>query len=88
MVISGFAFLLLGVIRVAGFYFQSTNKIGAASTLIYGDSFFALPLCLFVLPVFWGMDGVWLAMPVSRVILFAMLCWFWFGGKRHGNRIA
>ena len=88
MVISGFAFLLLGVIRVAGFYFQSTNKIGASSTLIYGDSFFALPLCLFVLPVFWGMDGVWLAMPVSRVILFVMLCWFWFGGKRHGNRIA
>ena len=76
------AFLLLGVIRVAGFYYQSTGKIGSSSLLIYGDAFFALPLCLFLLPLRLGMDGVWLAMPVSRVILFAMLCYLWFGKRR------
>ena len=82
VLLSSPAFLLLGVIRVAGFYYQSTGKIADASLLIYGDSFFALPLCLFLLPVWFGMDGVWLAMPVSRVILFAILCYLWFGKRR------
>lgn len=82
VLLSSPAFLLLGVIRVAGFYYQSTGKIGSSSLLIYGDAFFALPLCLFLLPLRLGMDGVWLAMPVSRVILFAMLCYLWFGKRR------
>ena len=82
ILLSSPAFILLGVVRVAGFYYQSTGKITASSLLIYGDAFFALPLCLFVLPIWLGMDGFWLAMPVSRVILFAMLCWLWFGKNR------
>ena len=82
VLLSSTAFLLLGVIRVAGFYYQSTGSIGKASLLIYGDSFFALPLCLFILPEWFGMDGIWLAMPVSRVILFLLLCYLWFGNCR------
>lgn len=82
VLLSSPAFVLLGVVRVAGFYYQSTGKIADASLLIYGDAFFALPLCLFALPIWLGMDGVWLAMPLSRVILFAMLCCLWFGKKR------
>ncbi len=82
VVLSAAAFLLLGVIRVAGFYYQSTGKILDSSLLIYGDAFFALPLCLFTLPIWLGMNGVWLAMPVSRLILFAMLLYLWFGKRR------
>lgn len=82
VLLSSTAFLLLGVIRVGGYYYQSTGKILDASLLIYGDAFFALPLCLFLLPIWFGMDGVWLAMPVSRIPLFAALCWLWFGKKR------
>lgn len=82
LIISSTAFVLLGVIRVAGYYYQATGKILASSLLIYGDGFFALPLCLFTLPLAYGMDGVWLAMPVSRVMLFIFVCWLWFGKKR------
>ena len=71
------AFLLLGVIRVASYYYQATEQIVRANILIYGDACFALPLCLFVLPLWFGMDGVWGAMPVSRVILFVILCGLW-----------
>ena len=39
------AFLLLGVIRVAAFYYQSTGNMIKSSWLIYGDSFLALPIC-------------------------------------------
>ena len=81
LILSAPAFILLGVIRVAGYYFQATGNIAKASALIYGDSFFALPLCLFVLPIAFGINGVWLAMPISRVILFAMLLYFWFWKK-------
>lgn len=87
VLLSSTAFILLGVIRVAGFYYQSTGKIGRASLLIYGDAFFALPLCLFTLPIWFGMNGVWLAMPVSRVILFALLCWLWFDKHEKGAYI-
>jgi putative MATE family efflux protein len=73
ILMSSSAFVLLGVIRVAAYYYQSTERIAASSLLIYGDAFFALPLCLFTLPLWFGMDGIWLAMPASRLILFAML---------------
>ena len=81
LIISSTAFVLLGVIRVAGCYYQSTNNILASSLLIYGDSFFALPICLFFLPLYFGLNGVWLAMPISRLILFAILLWLWYGNK-------
>lgn len=81
LIISSTAFVLLGVIRVAGCYYQSTNNIWASSLLIYGDSFFALPLCLFILPLYFGLNGVWLAMPISRIILFVFLLWLWYKDK-------
>lgn len=84
LIISSTAFVLLGVVRVAGYYYQATGKVRDSSLLIYGDAFFALPLCLFTLPRWLGLDGVWLAMPVSRVILFAFVCWLWFG-KKNGD---
>ena len=82
LVISSTAFVLLGVIRVAGYYYQATGKITDSSLLIYGDAFVALPLCLFALPLWFGLDGVWLAMPVSRVLLFLFVCYLWFGRKK------
>ncbi len=82
--ISSTAFILLGVIRVTGFYYQSTGKLKTATLLIYGDSLAVLPLCLIVLPSFFGMDGIWLAMPVSRLLLFGGVLYLWFG-KRIGR---
>ena len=74
------SFLFVGVIQVAASYYQSTNKIFYSSLLIYGDTFCVLPLCLFILPLYFGLDGVWLALPVSRVVLFLFLMLMW--GKR------
>lgn len=82
LVLSSTAFLLLGVVRVAGYYYQSTGKIIYSSILIYGDAFAALPLCLFILPIFCGLDGVWLSMPVSRLLLFLLALYFWYGKRK------
>ena len=86
LVLSAPAFLLLGVIRVAAYYYQSTGKTLDSSLLIYGDSFVVLPLCLFTLPQLWGMDGVWLSMPISRVLLFGVLLYLWYGKKARQSR--
>lgn len=71
------SFLFYGIIQVAASYYQATNKILYSSLLIYGDTFFMLPLCLFTLPLVLGLDGVWLSLPVSRILLFIglMFCW-------------
>lgn len=82
ILLSAPAFLLLGVIRVAAFYYQSTGNLAKSSWLIYGDAFLVLPLCIFTLPWWFGMDGVWLAMPVSRILLMGMVLYFWFGMNR------
>ncbi len=82
VLVSSTAFLFLGIIRVASYYYQSTEQIVKSSILIYGDGFFALPLCLFALPVWFSIDGVWAAMPVSRVILFVMLILIWRFGRQ------
>ena len=74
------SFLFYGIIQVAASYYQATNKILFSSLLIYGDTFFMLPLCLFTLPIWFGLDGVWLSLPVSRVLLFLVLVCMW--GKR------
>ena len=63
LLISAPTFLLLGVVRVGSYYFQSSGRLAAASVLIYGDTCLALPLCLFILPLWLGIDGVWAAMP-------------------------
>lgn len=86
ILLSAPAFLLLGVIRVAAFYYQSTGSIARASWLIYGDSFLALPLCIFTLPLWFGMNGVWLAMPISRILLMGILLYFWFGAGSRGKQ--
>ena len=86
ILLSAPAFLLLGVIRVAAFYYQSTGNIVKSSWLIYGDSFLALPICIFSLPLWLGMNGVWLAMPVSRLLLMGLLLYFWFGSPRRNER--
>ena len=81
LAISACMFLVFGLVRVAGYYYQATGKIRQANMLIYGDAFVALPLCLFTLPMFFGLDGVWMAMPASRLLLFMLVCWFWWGDK-------
>ena len=78
--ICAWSFLFYGIIQVAASYYQATNKIFYSSLLIYGDTFFMLPLCLFTLPIWFGLNGVWLALPVSRVLMLLGLMIMW--GKR------
>lgn len=79
-------FPLVGVQMVIGNFFQS---IGHAGKSIFQSMtrqlLFLLPAVL-ILPRFWGLDGVWLAIPVSDGIAFfvsaAMLWWLVYHIKK------
>lgn len=59
--IIAFAFLFLPVVKVSSAYFYSIGKTKYATLLIYGDTFFAMPLCLIVFPMIFKINGVWLS---------------------------
>ncbi len=70
-------FPFLGIAKVCASYFQAVGKMGNASLLTYGDPFILLPAALWTLPIFFGLDGVWLAMPAANIALFALFIIMW-----------
>lgn len=57
----------LAVLRVATSYFYATQKQTPAQFLIYGEPVILLLLVMFVLPRFLGINGVWLAVPITQI---------------------
>ncbi|MDD3155831.1 MAG: hypothetical protein PHS41_13310, partial [Victivallaceae bacterium] len=64
-------------LKVSESYFQSMNRTGTAAFLIYFDSFIIFPLCLIILPEFLGLNGVWAAMPISKLVIFILAVEIW-----------
>ena len=65
------AFPLVGAQMVIGNFFQSIGHAGKSIFLsVTRQMLFLIPL-LAVLPQWWGLDGVWLSMPISDSISFA-----------------
>ncbi len=79
LLISALVYPMLGIQKVAEAYFQAMDRPIAASLLIYLDCCALLPACLIVLPHFWGVDGIWAAMPVSKLLLLGVTfgCYLW-----------
>lgn len=61
-------YLFVGISRITTSYFYATEKNRFASILIYGE-----PLCLLlfltVFPRLWGIEGTWLAIPLSQICM-------------------
>lgn len=67
----------LGVAKVGASYFQSVGNLRNASFLTYGDPFVLLPFFLWTLPYFFGIDGVWMAMPFANAALAGIFMLMW-----------
>lgn len=59
---------LYGLTKPAISYFYATQKLKRSSFLVYGEVALTI-FIIFILPIFLGIDGVWLAMPLVQVIL-------------------
>ncbi|MGL4829091.1 MAG: MATE family efflux transporter, partial [Vibrio sp.] len=63
-----FAMYLDGFLVVSAAYYQSTNRGGKAMFITVGNMSIMLPF-LFILPKFFGLSGVWIALPISNIVL-------------------
>ncbi|MBO7067820.1 MAG: MATE family efflux transporter [Bacteroidaceae bacterium] len=58
-------FPIIGFQMVTGNFFQSIEQAGKSIYLSLTRQLIFLVPCLIVLPRFWGLDGVWISLPVS-----------------------
>lgn len=72
-----FALFLDGFLVVAAAYYQAVNRGSRAMFVTVGNMVVQLPF-LYLLPKIWGVNGIWLAFPISNVALslvVALILW-------------
>ncbi len=67
-----FGLFLDGFIVLASVYFMSVNQAGKALTISVSNMLIQLPF-LYLLPKWLGVDGVWMAVPLSNIALTAIV---------------
>ncbi|OAN11715.1 MATE family efflux transporter [Photobacterium jeanii] len=67
-----FALFLDGFLVIAGAYYQAIGKGGKSLFVTIGNMAVQLPF-LFLLPLFMGANGVWLALPLSNIALTSVV---------------
>lgn len=78
MMIFMISFFFSGINAITSFYFTSIGNALASALISLARGLVVLLLCIFVLPAYWGMTGVWLAAPVTEavtlVISIVLIC--------------
>ncbi|HIW53419.1 MAG TPA: polysaccharide biosynthesis C-terminal domain-containing protein [Candidatus Ruthenibacterium merdigallinarum] len=64
---------LWGVVRLFSSCFYAAGRTKLSLAFIFGDPLAVSPLCLYALPVWFSLDGVWLAAPAAQLLLLAAL---------------
>ncbi|MBC5646826.1 MATE family efflux transporter [Christensenella tenuis] len=85
LLISAFSFPMTGVTRLASSFFYAVQKTGYSTLVIYIDPLALTPFFLYLLPVFWGVTGIWLSIPVAQgalVCITGILFIIYF--RKHG----
>ncbi|QUM77197.1 MATE family efflux transporter [Moritella sp. 24] len=67
-----FAMFLDGIIVLASVYFMAIGKGAKALSISIGNMLIQLPF-LYFLPQWLGVDGIWLALPLSNIALFSIV---------------
>lgn len=62
-------FILQPIVRLGTAYFYSAGESRYSALLTYVDPLLVSPLCILILPLFFKLNGIWLAVPVSQFIL-------------------
>lgn len=77
LLLSAPVFAFLGIAKSGASCYQATGHSLRASILTYADPFILQPLYLWTLPLFFGLDGVWLSLCAANVTLAALFCIMW-----------
>lgn len=69
ILITTISFPFLGIVRLTSAVFYATEKTRNSTFLVYLDPCFILPVCLFILSSYLGLNGIWLAYPIAQIVL-------------------
>lgn len=70
---AGLAFPFYGMVRLSSSYFYASGEARFSLMLVYGDPVVLTPLLLFLLPMRWGVDGIWAVLPTVQAALALLL---------------
>ena len=73
LVITALSFLMVGLTRCISAYFYAVEQTAVSSLLVYIEPCLLYPLALWLLPLMFGLSGVWAAYPTAQLAL-AVLC--------------
>jgi Na+-driven multidrug efflux pump len=79
--ISCFTYMFFGPVKMFYIYYQSINRTLISSLIAYVDIFVILPLTLYILPKLIGLNGIWLALPISKMIVLILIL-IYIGGRK------
>lgn len=66
------AFPFMAAVRFCCSYFCALGQPTVSSILAYGEPLIAQPFFLFLLPLFWKLDGVWMSYPAAILSMAAI----------------
>ncbi len=69
-------YLFMGINFIYMTYYQSIGYVRPSIGITVFRGFILLLICLYILPIWWGVNGIWLAMPVSEGIVALVLILF------------
>lgn len=88
MFISALAFLFQGIAKYNGSYLNATMRTKFAVFLTYVESLVISPLLLFILPMIFGVIGIWMsALATSLTIIIIYQIGIKTSHKKHRNRV-
>lgn len=76
MIIFMISFLFSGINTITSFYFTSIGKAKESAIISSSRGLVVLLICIFTLPMLFGMTGVWMAAPVTEGITILLSIWF------------
>lgn len=76
MVIFMVSFFFAGINAITSFYYTSTGRAFESAVISLSRGLVALLICIFVLPAYLGMTGVWLAAPVTEMVTFVISVYY------------
>lgn len=71
----GIALFLYGFSKPSISYFYATHQITPSTLMVYGEVLLTIAL-IYILPLFFGLMGVWYTMPLVQVLLSLIGAWF------------
>ena len=70
------SFFFAGINSITSFYFTAIGKAFESAVISFSRGLVILLLCIFMLPIFFGMKGVWMAAPVTEIITLLLTIFF------------